>query len=77
MQIVWIARLFSIVIFIILSTGFHYIVFSKSGGYINSIFKYPYMFIIYFLFALLSGEHFLNFIKRKYKNDKDNKSNFK
>ena len=66
MQIVLIARIVSIAVFVFLGGLFHYNIFAKDS-YIDSIIAYPYMFIIYIILSLLAGEHFLNFLKRKKK----------
>ena len=65
MQIVWIARLFGLCIFLLLGGLIHYLIFFSNKPYLEIILSHTYMYIVYILISLLSAEHFLNFLKKK------------
>jgi len=65
MNKVIIARLFGLIVFLILSFGVHFYIFSSSNEeYKDVLFSHIFMYIVYFLFSLTVSEHFLNYLKK-------------
>ena len=72
MNIVFLARSFAVLVFLVFSFLVHYLLFREiNGTYWNTIMSHVYMYIIYFLLSLLLAEHLLNFIKRRNQEDKE------